>query len=357
MASLQGTEMSDRAILAVINPPAAERVRPVSTAQLPPHEAWRFSPRLGRALDPRTQIVRANHFQINTAGIPGALFQYAVHVYPFEFKLKDFGKEDTCGKEDSRILMALLLEVRKSHPEWEARPGFGMTYDGRSLIFTTLELPFTGTNDQNEPFHSQLVSLRNIDGAEGKRFRVNLTMTRRIVSPGTWSNNVDEALLLAMDSPLLSFARWGLVKDVPDWFTVGSKAYRSTSEVFPLSQTLPYVAMRGYYAGLKSCLAGLVLVCDMSVSCFLTGGEMVNLMWQTGGYNSKEVFVREASAKGGLHKNVLDKIVEAVKNSKVSVRHLGHWRKCKSLGPPANSPESAFDCNGKKKLQWLTTLR
>lgn len=341
--------MTDRAILAIVNPPAAERQRTISTPLLPPHEAWRFSPRVGRSLDPRTQIVRANHFQINTAGIPGSLYQYAVHVYPFEFVTKDFAKEDSCGKEDARILMALLLEIRKSHADWEARPGFAMTYDGRSLIFTTLELPFTDTNDQNEPFHSQIVCLRNIDGVESnKRFRVHLTMTKRIITTGTWTNNVDEALMLAMESPLLSFARWGLVKDVPDWFTVGSKAFRSSSEMFPLSQTLPYVAMRGYYAGLKCCLAGLVLVCDMSVSCFLTGGEMVNLMWQTSGFNSKETFVREASSKQGLNKIVLDKITEAVKSAKVSLRHLGHWRKCKSLGPPANSPESAFDCGGKK---------
>jgi len=348
MANLQTTEMSDRNILAVINPPAAERVRTVSTVLLPPHETWRFAPRIGKALDPRSQIIRANHFQIDPRGVPGALFQYAVHIYPFEFISKDFAKEDSAGKEDSRILMALLLEMRKKHPEWETAPGFGMTYDGRSLIFTTRELPFAGVNDSGEPFHIENLCLRNLDGAEGKRFRVSLTMTRRILSPATWSNNTDEALLLAMDSPLLSFARWGLVRDVPDWFTVGSKAFRSTSEMFPLSQTLPYVAMRGYYAGLKCCMAGLVLVCDMSVSCFLNGGEMVNLMWQTAGFRSKQDLVLACNRAGGLNPQELARITDAVKNAKVSLRHLGHWRKCKMLGPASNSPASTFDCNGKK---------
>ena len=34
--------------------------------------------------------------------------------------------------------------------------------------------------------------------------------------------------------------------------------------------------------------------------------------------------------------------------SQVSLRHLGHWRKLKGFGPPANSPESVFDCEGKR---------
>jgi hypothetical protein len=32
-----------------------------------------------------------------------------------------------------------------------------------------------------------------------------------------------------------------------------------------------YILRRGYYAGLKVCMAGLLLVADMSVSCFLQG--------------------------------------------------------------------------------------
>ena len=50
-----------------------------------------------------------------------------------------------------------------------------------------------------------------------------------------------------------------------------------------------YHALRGYYVGIKTCLAGLVFVSDMNVSCFLAAGEMINLMWQAGGFRNFQV--------------------------------------------------------------------
>ena len=100
--------------------------------------------------------------------------------------------------------------------------------------------------------------------------------------------------------------------------------------------------MRGYYAGLKCCMAGLALVCDMTVNCFLSGGEMINVMWQVSGFRSLQDFCREASSARGLDRGVLKKIDATIKNAKVSIRHLGHWRKARSLGPPSNHPDSAF---------------
>ena len=40
--------------------------------------------------------------------------------------------------------------------------------------------------------------------------------------PAYW-RDVEEVTLLALDSPILSFARWGVVDENPAWFTVGSK--------------------------------------------------------------------------------------------------------------------------------------
>jgi len=104
--------------------------------------------------------------------------------------------------------------------------------------------------------------------------------------------------------------------------------------------------MRGYYVSFKPCLAGLVLVSDMTVTCFLNGGEMVNLMFQQAGYRTLPEFV--AACRQGLRRNVIDAITEGIKNCKVKLTHIGHWRKAKCLGPASNSPDSSFVHNGTK---------
>jgi hypothetical protein len=137
-----------------------------------------------------------------------------------------------------------------------------------------------------------------------------------------------QRLLLALDTPLLSFARWDVVEDLPEWFLVGSKAFRSHGDnCIQLSPA--YTAMRGYYAGLKTCMAGLVLVCDMSVSCFLSGGEMINMLWQAAGYRSFNDMMQEASGPRGLDPRRLKSVSDAIKNAKVKLTHLGHWKKSK----------------------------
>ena len=41
-----------------------------------------------------------------------------------------------------------------------------------------------------------------------------------------------------------------------------------------------YYCIRGYQASLRCSLAGLTLNIDMSVSAFLKGGRIIDLMWQ-----------------------------------------------------------------------------
>lgn len=122
------------------------------------------------------------------------------------------------------------------------------------------------------------------------------------------------------------------------------QAFRSEGEKILLSSVLS--CMRGYYVSLKPCLAGLVLVSDMTVTCFLNGGEMVNLMFQQAGYRTLQEFVAACRAPQGLRRNISDAITEGIKNCKIKLTHIGHWRKAKSLGPASNSPDSMFDHNG-----------
>ena len=86
---------------------------------------------------------------------------------------------------------------------------------------------------------------------------------------------------------VLQFARDQQGRDQPLWYVSGSKAFRSRAESHTLRGA--YEAVKGYYVGLKSCLAGLVLVCDLSVTCFLASGEMIEVMRKAGTQRSSNV--------------------------------------------------------------------
>ena len=49
----------------------------------------------------------------------------------------------------------------------------------------------------------------------------------------------------------------------------------------------------GYYASLKSCMAGLVLVCDMNVSAFLAGGPLINVMMRVGEFRNLDDMLQQ----------------------------------------------------------------
>jgi hypothetical protein len=88
-------------------------------------------------------------------------------------------------------------------------------------------------------------------------------------------------------------------------------------------------------------MSGFSLVCDMSVSCFLAGGEAVFLMALAAGFRTVEDFVRKATT--GLDERMIRSIESTLKKAKISIVHLaGQWRKCTGIGPAANHPDSTF---------------
>ena len=116
--------------------------------------------------------------------------------------------------------------------------------------------------------------------------------------------------------------------------------------------------MQGYYISLKSCLAGLALVSDMTVSCFLRGGELANIVFevsrecansnrQLAPVSTFDQFYQLCVA-GRLEKARIEIINETIKNCKIRLVHSNFWRKAKSLGPASNSEASKFDYKGKK---------
>lgn len=67
---------------------------------------------------------------------------------------------------------------------------------------------------------------------------------------------------------------------------------------------------------------------------------MLNLLFQIAGYRDLKSFLDDY--KRGLRPSTLTEINNSIKNCKVKVSHLGHWRKCRSLGPSSSSSDSAF---------------
>ena len=229
----------------------------------------------------------------------------------------------------------IMQRVLDDHPEWQMTPPperrpIGITYDGRATLFAThpldlktpprepVRLPSKGTaaydhnkaaglpvgperinkyeggeppKDPKEKFE-QDVSL----GSQGHltHYRVTITYATDIYLPdgnAAWQQDVASyEAMRALDSALLSFARWGTGASAdPKWLVIGAKCFRNDSpSALPRLSNDPahvgfmLVAMHGYYTSLKQCFAGLTLVCDMNVSAFLVGGDMVDLMVRLG---------------------------------------------------------------------------
>ena len=353
LALLRSPGMSDASILAVVNPPTTNRERgdklnasasiddafKEKSKMLPCHAEWRYVTKIGTILNPESQIVRSNHFRIEERSTKPKIYQYVIHIYRFN-RIGEQLSTDCAPDEDSRLTTTLVLQLKDNHPEWGIGHAIGFTYNGRSVVYTSSLLTFAS----GESSHEEVLLLKNLDGSPSKsKFKVVLTHTDTIMMPNpnaqSWRNVTDERVLNALDSAVLSFARWGIVQDSPTWFTVGSKAFRTTSERTNLSSA--YSAQCGYYAGLKSCMAGLVLVSDMSVSCFLNGGRLIDIMWCCGGFKDFEE-MHNIAKKGPIPPQRLAKIAEAIKGAKVRLIHLGRYGKVKKLGPPPNSSESSF---------------
>jgi len=211
-----------------MNPSANDRKRDNRGApSLPEHAPWRFANPIGATLL-ANQIVRSNFFRVNCERIPAVLYQYAVHVYPFKVSDNTFETVDCAGKEDSRILQSLFKRLLARHPEWNIKKGgTGISFTGRSTVFTTALLPFPpeSVNDRGEPFLADALTVPNPDGTDSRRrFRVSLTLVSQFNMPrsaDSWAVATEQAIL-ALDSPMLSYARACETEDMPAWLTVGS---------------------------------------------------------------------------------------------------------------------------------------
>jgi hypothetical protein len=293
---------------------------------MPPVEEWRMTPSAGCLLSETNQVVRSNHFLVNTRQIPLRFYHYHLHIYRIDTQSDEVGTVDTSKEEDYRVTVALVAQFRKMHPEFAEVDGqrVGFVYDNRNCVVTTHELPLPEENSNGEPCVSNDVSLLNADGSESrKRFRLTLSYATTVVAPTdsrtAWAANKDSAVIRSLDLSLLAFARKQLMDKVPNWYLVGNKCFSEAAS--KLSVADGYIAMRGYTVGLRSCLAGLTLGSDVTVAVFLVGGPLINVVSEVCGFPSVDAFLKDAG-RNGVDKRYYSKINEALKKCKVNVDHL-----------------------------------
>ncbi|CAE7501159.1 AGO12, partial [Symbiodinium microadriaticum] len=175
-----------------------------------------------------------------------------------------------------------------------------------------------------------------------KAYQVKIT--RSAVIDTRDLNQGTEAAIRALTAAVHEFARSGQYNEPQKWSLVGSKVFRHLED--PVCERgTPYFLQRGYYAGLKACLAGLVFVSDMAVTCFLLGGPAINVVWQAAGCHDFHDFERELR-HNPLRREQIEAVNRVLNKVKIRTTHLKCFKKFKGLGPPANSPESCFPHNG-----------
>lgn len=176
----------------------------------------------------------------------------------------------------------------------------------------------------------------------GRTYRVSLTLTNVVRLPrgagGDWSR-LDTEQLRVLDLVVHDFARAEIAKDSPSWFLSNSKTFQANGADQALGGG--YVALRGTYSSIRSCLAGLVLCADMTVSCFLYGGSLIDVMWCAANYRNADAFLKDVREKG-INKRSIGLIEDAIKGLMCRIIHLKHTKKIKCLGPPSNSEASSF---------------
>jgi hypothetical protein len=108
-----------------------------------------------------------------------------------------------------------------------------------------------------------------------------------------------------------------------------------------------FIGMLGYHASLKTTLSGLALVKDISVSCFMRGGNMVDFICTVLRLN-KDRLASEMERGRNMDQQFAE-LTELLKHCKIRTRHLNQNKTFLEFGPPANSMESAFiDDRGNK---------
>jgi eukaryotic translation initiation factor 2C len=351
IAALSGpvSQIPNTIILSVIRPSADDLARRVSRLtpeikEVPTREPWRVENEIGHP----TRIF-TNHYSVDTSKLPGSMFLYQIALQ----KINRDGTvaEDKVADEDVRTITECVMQLQKNHTEWTTP----LAFNGRSLIFTASRLSLPDTDSAGREILVEELSLQSNRGAGGSqravhvtKYRLILTLVDSIPNPPEFATAdaemMEERNITALSVSLSSFARWGVLDRNPEWFLAGD----SKNKLFHRDEPALYVnskmflVKRGYYVGLKQCMAGLTFVCDMNANLFLAGGPMIEVLLKSANLKDVGELVKQSIAICSK-KERRDKLIQDIKGAKIQLLYINHNRKAKSIGPPANHADSAFD--------------
>lgn len=101
-----------------------------------------------------------------------------------------------------------------------------------------------------------------------------------------------------------------------------------------------FIGMLGYHASLKTTLSGLALVKDISVTCFMRGGNIVDFICTVLGLQ-KNRLASELERGRDLTRE-LNELNDLLKNSKIRTRHLNQNKKFREFGTYRAVPVVTF---------------
>lgn len=374
-------EMSDAAIMKVLQPPVIELMERENLIdqhekRMPPIEAWRMQEKCGVVLNNNDHQVFCNHFKINTDKVPSTVMHYNVSIYFIQ--RDDSLHEDDLAKKTEKEKNTKIVDQLIRQQGWE---NIGSVYDGMTAFYTAAKLDFIDEENKNG---NRFIKAVLLPGSKSARFKVSLTevgtihapITGRHYGPGDaepaasssssssssdeegevnvqpqaliaptkgqpWVDAKHRHLLQALDTALLGFARWGIGTDDPSWIIAGAKAFSIKGVQHQLSAS--FVGMLGYYASLKICKAGLVLVADISYTAFLAGGDLISFFARMAGCRGGgKDWLRDVERSGKVNDSLMTAVLNELKGCRFTVTHINRTKKIRAFGPAANDPESGF---------------
>jgi eukaryotic translation initiation factor 2C len=369
---LEARQFSDASCLEIIAPLDTDRDDMISggnqhapnTRTLPALLPWRLDTPAGVQLAPgdhsraSQHTLRSNFFRVAASAIPDVIFHYNVSIFRYkrsnnEQVVLGDEPEDLASKSDKYLNVSVLtttLAALDGHWQ-ETGVSFGIAYDGNSSLYTTRKMPLPNTFDANgtlsDAYNVNHQFQHDVMAGARPLYAVVLRYVKSICPPkAAWAGQTAGApggaatlldhreALQAMDVALLAFARKNL--DQGRWFLSGNTIFSARdSKTYPLNEY--FEGRLGYHASFRSSLSGLALVKDISVTCFLRGGNLLQFIVTA--LNCREHELARVLQAGGRK---VDHLVALLKSCAVRLTHLNMRKKFRSLGPAANDPHSAF---------------
>lgn len=321
-----------RDILTVIRPEQNERLRDNPIVELPEMTDWRLKYKIGRNIDSTVGIVYANHFKVNIS--LSSVFHYNIQIFPV--RNGNISNQDIAPIIDNVKAIKLVNLLCDNHKEWMIGKGTGFTFDGKSNIYSSRALLLSDKDREDRLFVRESITIK---GQINDTFVVVLTQVS--ILPINNLGSIRDVVLSALDSSLFATIRSQSSDDNPEWFIVGSSVFK-TSESINLSPIIS--ARKGYYASLKVCLSGLVLVSDIVVSTFFEGGAMLDYLAYSAEMKSSNEFIQFCyQRKGKIPNELFDRLANSIRGLKIKILYLGQLRKCKSFGQSANNFKFSYE--------------